>query len=149
MHERVFYRASSSAFVAALSGTFAGSVSAQAAPTVGAKAIIVAATYRQDKLNTISIAIGALSGKMLEPLNVNNFKKLVEYLPGVRTASRGPGVSSVYVRGLSTDAAGSQSLGVSGQQPHVALYANDAPASSPRRYATGWDRSMQPPRQRR
>ena len=57
----------------------------------------------------------------------------MEYLPDVRTASRGPGVSSVYIRGLSTDTAGAQILGVAGVQPNVALYVNDAPASTPGR----------------
>ena len=95
--------------------------------------IIVTATRRSEAANKIPVAIQAIGAKQLEQLNVTNFEKLVEYLPSVRTASRGPGVSSVYIRGLSTDTAGSQILGVAGVQPNVALYVNDAPASTPGR----------------
>ena len=105
----------------------------KAAAEVNPQDIVVTATRRDEKLNRVPLAIQALSGKMLEQLNVTNFEKLVEYLPDVRTASRGPGVSSIYIRGLSTDTAGAQILGVAGVQPNVALYVNDAPASTPGR----------------
>lgn len=95
--------------------------------------IVVTATRRSESANKIPVAIQAIGGKQLEQLNVTSFEKLVEYLPSVRTASRGPGVSSIYIRGLSTDTAGSQILGVAGVQPNVALYVNDAPASTPGR----------------
>lgn len=95
--------------------------------------IVVTATRRSESANKIPVAIQALGGEELGKLNVTNFEKLVEYLPNVRTASRGPGISSIYIRGLSTDTAGSQILGVAGVQPNVALYVNDAPASTPGR----------------
>lgn len=99
----------------------------------GIEEIVVTATRREEAANRIPVAIQALGGKQLEQLNVANFEKLVEYLPSVRTASRGPGISSIYIRGLSTDTAGAQILGVAGVQPNVALYVNDAPASTPGR----------------
>ncbi len=95
--------------------------------------IIVTATRREESANRVPIAIQALSGDSLSKLNVTNFEKLVEYLPNVRTASRGPGISSIYIRGLATDTAGAQILGVAGVQPSVGLYLNDAPASTPGR----------------
>lgn len=101
--------------------------------SVGVDDIVVTATRREESANKIPVAIQALGSKQLEQLNVTNFEKLVEYLPAVRTASRGPGISSIYIRGLSTDTAGSQILGVAGVQPNVALYLNDAPASTPGR----------------
>ena len=91
--------------------------------------IVVTATRREESLNKIPLAIQALSGATLEKLNVTNFEKLVEYLPNVRTASRGPGASSIYIRGLSTDTPGAQIQGTAGTSPSVALYLNDAPAS--------------------
>lgn len=91
--------------------------------------IIVTATRRAEALNKIPLAIQALNGKSLSELNVTNFEKLVEYLPNVRTASRGPGASSIYIRGLSTDTPGLQIQGTAGTSPSVALYVNDAPAS--------------------
>lgn len=95
--------------------------------------IVVTATRREEVANKVPLAIQAIGGAQLESLNVTNFEKLVEYLPSVRTASRGPGISSIYIRGLSTDTAGAQILGVAGVQPNVALYVNDSPASTPGR----------------
>ena len=99
----------------------------------GVPDIVVTATRREESLNRIPIAVQALSGETLARLNIVNLEKLVEYLPNVRTASRGPGISSIYIRGLSTDTPGAQILGVGGVQPNVALYLNDAPASTPGR----------------
>lgn len=99
----------------------------------GVNDIIVTATRREESINKVPLAIQALSGDTLNQLNVSNFEDMVEYLPNVRTASRGPGISSIYIRGLSTDTPGAQILGVAGVQPNVALYLNDAPASTPGR----------------
>ena len=95
--------------------------------------IVVTATRREESINKVPIAIQALSGDSLSDLNVTNFDKLIEFLPNVRTASRGPGSTSVYIRGLSTDTVGSQVAGTVGSQPSVALYLNDAPSASPGR----------------
>ena len=131
------FKFSAAAIVIAALGAGGTPAFAQTAPADtadrGIADIVVTATRRDEKLNNIPLAIQALSGDSLARLNVSNFEKLVEYLPNVRTASRGPGISSIYIRGLSTDTAGSQILGVAGVQPNVALYVNDAPASTPGR----------------
>jgi iron complex outermembrane recepter protein len=95
----------------------------------GIKEIIVTATRREESLNKIPLAVQALSGDALGDLNITKLDKLIEYLPNVRTASRGPGASSIFIRGLSTDSPGLQVSGTAGAQPTVALYINDAPAS--------------------
>ncbi|MCC6924225.1 TonB-dependent receptor [Novosphingobium sp.] len=129
----------SSAMIAlSMLGAGSGTALAQTAPAadedrISVDDIVVTATRREESANKIPVAIKAMGGEQLGQLNVTNFEKLVEYLPNVRTASRGPGVSSIYIRGLSTDTAGSQILGVAGVQPNVALYVNDAPASTPGR----------------
>ncbi|MBU6266765.1 MAG: TonB-dependent receptor [Sphingomonadales bacterium] len=110
--------------------TVAEAQSARAADTVQSDEIIVSATRRDEKLNSIPIAVQAMSGKAMEDLHINNFEKLVEYLPNVRTASTGPGVSNIYIRGLSSDQAGIQLAGVAGVQPNVGLYLNDMPAAT-------------------
>ena len=56
--------------------------------------IVVTATRREEAINKVPLAIQALSGDSLSSLNVANFDDLVEYLPNVRAASRGPGTSS-------------------------------------------------------
>jgi iron complex outermembrane recepter protein len=93
------------------------------------KEIVVSATRRDEALNKIPLAVQALSGDSLSELNITKFDKLIEYLPNVRSASRGPGASSIFIRGLSTDSPGLQIAGTAGAQPTVALYINDAPAS--------------------
>lgn len=91
--------------------------------------IVVTATRREESVNRVPLAITALGGDTLSDLNVTKFDKLIEYLPNVRSASRGPGASSIFIRGLSTDSPGLQIAGTAGAQPTVALYINDAPAS--------------------
>jgi iron complex outermembrane recepter protein len=128
---------STAMFVVAALGAGVSPAVAQTAPADSSAPatgdIVVTATRREESINRVPLAIQALSGESLSRLNVTNFEKLVEYLPNVRTASRGPGVSSIYIRGLSTDTAGAQILGVAGVQPNVAIYLNDAPASTPGR----------------
>ena len=106
---------------------------AEAANDRGIADIVVTATRREESLNRVPLAIQALSGDSLADLNVTNFDKLVAFLPNVRTASRGPGATSVYIRGLSTETPGAQIAGTVGSLPSVALYLNDASASSPGR----------------
>lgn len=95
----------------------------------GIKEIVVTATRREESANKVPLAITALSGDSLGDLGITKFDKLIEYLPNVRSASRGPGASSIFIRGLSTDSPGLQIAGTAGAQPTVALYVNDAPAS--------------------
>ncbi len=123
---------STAAFVLASLGAGASPAWAQAAADEadrGIADIIVTATRREESLNKVPLAIQALSGDSLADLNITKFDKLIEYLPNVRSASRGPGASSIFIRGLSTDSPGLQIAGTAGAQPTVALYINDAPAS--------------------
>jgi iron complex outermembrane recepter protein len=129
---KAYLKISTAAFVIASLG--AGATPAFSQTTAeendrGIEELVVTATRRSESANKIPLAVQALSGESLGELNVTNFEKLVEFLPNVRTASRGPGVSSIYIRGLSTDTAGAQIQGTAGASPSVALYVNDAPAS--------------------
>jgi iron complex outermembrane recepter protein len=129
---KTYLKISAAAFVLASLGAGAAPVFAQSTPEVddrGIEELVVTATRRSESANKIPLAVQALSGDSLGDLNVTNFEKLVEFLPNVRTASRGPGASSIYIRGLSTDTAGAQIQGTAGASPSVALYVNDAPAS--------------------
>ena len=129
---KIYLKISTAAFVLASFGAGASPVFAQEAAEEndrGIADIIVTATRREESLNKIPLAIQALSGDSLSDLNITSFDKLIEYLPNVRSASRGPGASSIFIRGLSTDSPGLQIAGTAGAQPTVALYINDAPAS--------------------
>ncbi|MGL4542467.1 MAG: TonB-dependent receptor, partial [Polymorphobacter sp.] len=126
-------RVSTAALAIASLGAGAAPAFAQATAEVkndtGISDIIVTATRREESANRVPLAITALSGDTLGTLNVTTFDHLIEYLPNVRAASRGPGASSIFIRGLSTDSPGLQIAGTAGAQPTVALYINDAPAS--------------------
>lgn len=129
---KTYLKISTAAFVLASLGAGASPAFAQETATEndrGIADIVVTATRREESINKVPLAITALSGDSLGDLNITKFDKLIEYLPNVRTASRGPGASSIFIRGLSTDSPGLQIAGTSGAQPTVALYINDAPAS--------------------
>jgi iron complex outermembrane recepter protein len=129
---KTYLKISTAAFVLASLGTGASPAFAQetaAENDRGIAEIVVTATRREESANKIPLAIQALSGDALGDLNITKFDKLIEYLPNVRSASRGPGASSIFIRGLSTDSPGLQIAGTAGAQPTVALYVNDAPAS--------------------
>jgi iron complex outermembrane recepter protein len=127
------WKLSTAGFVIAALGAGGSPAFAQQAPAAeadrGIADIVVTATRREESLNKIPLAIQALSGDSLADLGITKFDKLIEYLPNVRSASRGPGASSIFIRGLSTDSPGLQIAGTAGAQPTVALYINDAPAS--------------------
>jgi iron complex outermembrane recepter protein len=124
---------SSAALAIAMFGAGSGPALAQDTAaeedTGGIVDIVVTATRREEAANRIPLAIQALGGDALTDLNITKLDKLIEFLPNVRTASRGPGASSIFIRGLSTDSPGLQIAGTAGAQPTVALYVNDAPAS--------------------
>ena len=129
---KVYLKISTAALVLASLGAGAGPAFAQetsAEKDRGISDIVVTATRREESANRVPLAITALGGEALSDLNITKFDKLIEYLPNVRSASRGPGASSIFIRGLSTDSPGLQIAGTAGAQPTVALYINDAPAS--------------------
>lgn len=129
---KAYLKISTAAFALASFGAGAAPALAQEtaqADDRGIADIVVTATRREESANRIPLAITALGGDALNDLNITKFDKLIEYLPNVRAASRGPGASSIFIRGLSTDSPGLQIAGTAGAQPTVALYVNDAPAS--------------------
>lgn len=129
---KAYLKISTAAFVLASLGAGVAPAFAQEtaeADDRGIADIVVTATRREESANRIPLAITALGGDTLGDLNITKFDKLIEFLPNVRAASRGPGASSIFIRGLSTDSPGLQIAGTAGAQPTVALYVNDAPAS--------------------
>ncbi len=73
--------------------------------------IVVTATRRSENLQDVPIAITAITGETLAQLNVQTFDDLVKYVPNVSTASKGPGINEIYMRGLSTTQGGAQGGG--------------------------------------
>lgn len=62
--------------------------------------IVVTATKRATDLQDTPIAIQALGEEKLDELNIGNFDDYIRYLPNVNAAGRGPGQSSIFIRGM-------------------------------------------------
>ena len=93
-----------------------------------------------ENLQDVPIAITAITAETLTQLNVQTFDDFVKYLPNVSTASNGPGINEIYMRGLSTTQGGSQGGGGINSFPNVAVYLDDQSAQLPAAIST----SMRP-----
>ncbi|MBT8091840.1 MAG: TonB-dependent receptor [Gammaproteobacteria bacterium] len=92
--------------------------------------ITVTATKRATGLQDTPIAIQALGEEKLDELNITNFDDYIRYLPNVNSAGRGPGQSSVFIRGMATDSSDQTSVEIGAPVPNVALYLDEQPVSS-------------------
>jgi outer membrane receptor protein involved in Fe transport len=92
--------------------------------------IVVTATKRVTELQDTPIAVQALGEEKLEEYNIANFDDYIRYLPNVNSAGRGPGQSSVFIRGMATDSSDQTSVEIGAPVPNVALYLDEQPVSS-------------------
>ena len=88
--------------------------------------IIVTATKRAENLQSVPIAITALSTQKLEQLQVNNFNDYVKYLPSVSYTSFGPGQNQVFIRGV----ASGETVNHSASLPSVGTYLDEQPVTT-------------------
>jgi outer membrane receptor protein involved in Fe transport len=95
--------------------------------------IVVTAQRRSENIQDVPITIQALTAETLQQLNVATFDDYAKYLPNVSAASSGPGQSEVFMRGLSTGQQGSDSSGISGLWPNVAIYLDNQSGQLPNR----------------
>ncbi|MDE2261199.1 MAG: TonB-dependent receptor plug domain-containing protein, partial [Gammaproteobacteria bacterium] len=87
--------------------------------------VIVTAQRQAQNIQDVPITIQAMTGKTLQSLNVQTFADYVKYLPNVSTGSQGPGMGTLFMRGLSTGVLGTQGQGSVGLFPNVAVYLDD------------------------
>ena len=92
--------------------------------------IIVTATKRATDLQDTPMSVQALGEERLEQLNIANFDDYIRYLPNVNSAGRGPGQSSIFIRGMATDSSDQTSVEIGAPVPNVALYLDEQPVSS-------------------
>ena len=92
--------------------------------------ITVTATKRATDLQDTPISIQALGEEKLDELNIANFDDYIRYLPNVNSAGRGPGQSSIFIRGMATDSSDQTSVEIGAPVPNVALYLDEQPVSS-------------------
>ena len=113
----------------------AGPVQVASADTASPNDIIVTATRRSESIQKVPLTIQAFTGDTLKNLNVANFNDLVKFTPNVTFGNNGPGAGAIFMRGLSTGFAGSQSASTTGYFPNVALYLDDQSMQFPSRNA--------------
>jgi iron complex outermembrane receptor protein len=99
----------------------------------GLEEIIVTATRRSESMQDIPIAVQAMTTQTIDELDVSLMDDFIKYLPNVTSASRGPGESVVFMRGLSVGALGTQGQASIGAWPNVAVYLDDQSTSIPGR----------------
>ena len=95
--------------------------------------VIVTAQRRTENIQNVPIAIQALTADTLTQLNVATLDDFVRYLPNVTAPSSGPGMSQVFMRGLSVGSDGVQSGGSISGFPNVAIYLDDQSGQLPSR----------------
>ena len=95
--------------------------------------VVVSATKKDESASKIPVTVTALTEETLKELNVSNFDEYVEYLPNVTSGGRGPGQSTIYIRGLAVDSVNVMLATAAGSQPNVALYIDEQPAQVPGR----------------
>ncbi|MCW8125725.1 TonB-dependent receptor [Microbulbifer halophilus] len=114
--------------VIAATAAIMGSQAAHAEPKQ-IEEVTVTATKRAESAQDIPVAVQALGEENLENLNVSNFDDYIRHMPNVTAGGRGPGQSSIYIRGMATETIATQLSQANGTAPNVALYMDEAPVS--------------------
>ena len=90
----------------------------------GVDEIVVTATKREESLQSVPIAITAITAESLQNLGAVNFEDFARTVPGLDLANLGAGQNRVTIRGISTFS------GVS----VIGIYLDDSPIASPINY---------------
>ncbi|HEX8839802.1 MAG TPA: TonB-dependent receptor [Sphingomicrobium sp.] len=91
--------------------------------------IIITATKREENLQNVPISVQAIGTRRLDQLNISNFEQFTHQLPSVTFLTAQPGVTTIYMRGIS--AAGSGAEGNhSGPLPQVGMYLDEQPITT-------------------
>lgn len=91
--------------------------------------VVVTATKRAQSAQDIPVTVQALGSQSIDDLNITNFDDYVRFLPGVTSGGRGPGQSTIYIRGMATSTISVQLAGANGSAPNVALYLDEQPVT--------------------
>src|SRR5690606_34786868 len=92
----------------------------------GLEEIIVTAQKRAESLQDVALSIQVLGTDQLDNLDIRGFADYIEFLPTVSFQSERPGVSQVYMRGISSGGDGVHS----GSMPSVGVYLDEQPITT-------------------
>src|ERR1700744_5515343 len=102
----------------------AGTPSATQVDTGGAsqlEAVVVTANKRAESTRNVAGQVSALSGRQLDTIKANTFQDFASYIPGVNAQSQGAGANEVVIRGVTSGAQASSTVGT---------YIDDVPLGS-------------------
>ena len=106
--------------------------------------VLVTATKRTENAQDVPVAVQVLDQQALDDLNIGNFDDYIRFLPNVTSGGRGPGQSTVFIRGMAIEPITVLVSGAQGTTPNVALYLDEQPVTAPGRnldvYATDLQR---------
>jgi outer membrane receptor protein involved in Fe transport len=120
--------------VAALVGSHATAMAADAAPaSSGIEQIVVSAERRDQSVQSVPTTVQAFTGEALSDLNAATLDSLLRYTPNITYGNNGPGQGEIIMRGLSNGFRGNQSSGTIGNFPNVAIYLDDQSMQFPAR----------------
>lgn len=124
-HQTPLSRAVSAALAGTALATIA-SLPAHAQQSGALEEIVVTAQKREQNLQDVAVSVQVLGNQQLEQLNLNNFQDYVEFLPTVSWLQERPGISQVYMRGISSGGDGVHS----GSLPSVGVYLDEQPVTT-------------------
>jgi len=101
-------------------------VPAQSAMSQALEEVIVTAQKRESNLQDTPISVQVLGGEGLSELNVKGFDDYIQFLPTVSFQSSRPGISQVYMRGISSGGDGNHSASM----PSVGVYLDEQPITT-------------------
>src|SRR5215204_1591903 len=108
-------------------------VPSQAAPEaapVDSNEIIVTAQKREENLQDVPISVQAIGTRRLDQLNISNFEDYTKQLPSVSFLTTQPGVTTVYMRGVSAAGGTNAEGNHSGPLPQVGSYLDEQPVTT-------------------
>ena len=93
-------------------------------------AIIITATKREENLQDVPINVIALGTRRLDQLNISRFEDYTKQLPSVSFLTTQPGVTTVYMRGVSAAGGTNAEGNHSGPLPQVGFYLDEQPITT-------------------
>ena len=117
-------------FIAGAAATSGVEAQEQSANNNFIEEVVVTSQKREENAQDVPITLQTLTGDKLNEYNISNFDEYIEYLPNVTSGGRGPGQSTIYIRGMAVDPITVMLSGAQGSTPNVALYLDEQPVTS-------------------
>jgi iron complex outermembrane receptor protein len=103
---------------------------AQEGQTYDPTEIVVTAQKREENLQDVPISVQAIGTRRLDQLNISNFEDYTKQLPSVSFLTTQPGVTTVYMRGVSAAGGTNAEGNHSGPLPQVGSYLDEQPVTT-------------------